>query len=106
MDLFKRIVFAMMAPIIIGGCYAHGTAYDGGYYSSYPPPTPGDEQPRPAPHPRGGLVKCYWGWNDRRDHRGHRKWAHPRPGYVWQRHAWARDGHGWRMHGGYWRRVR
>jgi|SRR5215813_7252617 len=108
MDLFKRIVFAMVAPIVIGGCYAHSRAYDydDGYYTVYAPPALIYEQEGPAPYAGGVWINGYWGWNDNQYVWRHGYWSQPRPGYVWQRHAWVRDGHGWRLHAGYWRRVR
>lgn len=109
MDLFKRLVFAMVAPIIIGGCYGHARYtenYGDGYYTTYSPPAAQVEVAGPAPYAGALWIDGYWGWGGQRYvwHRGY--WSQPRPGYVWERHVWARDGRGWRFHAGHWRRVR
>jgi len=61
----KRLVFAMVAPIVIGGYYAHARYsddYGDGYYTTYPPPAAQVEVAGPAPYAGAVSIDGYWGW--------------------------------------------
>ncbi|MEO7065685.1 MAG: hypothetical protein ABI114_02140 [Rhodanobacter sp.] len=69
------------------------------------PPPPRYER---VPHARRGYVWApgYWNWNAHAQRHvwigGN--WVRARPGYRYRPAYWMRHGHGWRFHGGYWRR--
>ncbi|WP_354679305.1 hypothetical protein [Cupriavidus plantarum] len=70
-----------------------------------PPPAPVYEV---VPGPRPGYIwqPGYWGWDDHyhRHHWHKGRWAHARPGYVYQSPHWVHGGNGWVMRGGHWNR--
>ena len=57
-----------------------------------------------APHPGSVYRKGYWDWVDGKHVWVRGDWMDRRVGYRWQPHAWVRDGGGWRLREGYWRR--
>jgi hypothetical protein len=97
----RFFVLALMAGGLFAGCAGQ---YSYGYVSYGPPPPVAYGVVGVAPGPGFVWIEGYHAWQGGRYVWVPGRWVRPpRPGAVWVRPEWRREGRGWRFHEGRWR---